>query len=66
MNWERIALLLNIVHKSFGVVEANNIRTEALKALKTLDDAAAPKAATLSAAAEPDAELPLATTERRL
>jgi hypothetical protein len=63
MNWERIALLLEIVHKSFGVVEANNIRTEALKALKALDAEAAPKAATLTAV---DPELPLVSTERRL
>jgi hypothetical protein len=62
MNWERIALLLDIVHKSMGVVETNNIRAEALKALKTIDNDVAPKGAMLSINPEP--ELPLVASRR--
>jgi hypothetical protein len=64
MDWDKINVLLEIVHKSAGVPEANNIRNEALAALRILNEGAAPKVGRveLTAAAEP--ELPLVAGRR--
>lgn len=66
MDWAKINVLLEIVHKSAGVPEANFIRQEAISALKLINDIASPKATVaVSPAAVPvEPELPL-TKERR-
>ena len=64
MDWAKINVLLEIVHKAAGVPEATNIRNEAIAALKILNEAALPKVDLESATADP--ELPLDKTRRAL
>ncbi len=59
MDWDRIALLLEIYHKTLNVVGTENIRKAVIAELSVHNNPA-PKAAPVQP------ELPLETKERRL